>query len=35
MDFPKMINKNIKDKKSWRKILSSQIEEGSIKCYDN
>ena len=35
-DYGKRISiKNIKDKKSWRKILSSQIEEGLIQCYDN
>ena len=35
-DYGKRISiKNIKDKKSWREILKNQIEQGSIKCYDN
>lgn len=35
-DYGKRISiKDIKDKKSWRKILSSQIKYGFVKCYDN
>ena len=36
LDYGKRISiKDIKDKKSWRKILKSQIKYGFVKCYDS